>query len=807
MILISKNVPELFQPIFVNDSLKRLTEKTELAESIKGGGTAHQTQSSSNGYGTPSKMNPVLVMGTNPENFSSSSSVDKTDLQRAFLQSAMAQNIQIQQQLLAQNQALQTLLSQQDPQSSSSSKQTPRKQSFKSRSSPFNGDFDRNRKSSGESNSHIPPPPPPPMPPPLEFNDPSGSRPFLDPYGRAKTVRIGKWVWPPKDHIQAPGDENFMEFKMRQNQRKNTPQSNTSSPNGSSAQIEWDEFEVENVIVKNGMSATSTPVPQNQRKFSQDNVIQTTTTTTTTHITKAGRRSFEIGAERPPPGSVGKLKLSSEMRQRLEQVTAGHSVRSTTSTESNQRAPAKLEEARRMMLQQQLSGLFGSNDKLDEPDLPSVRTQVKRMEAAKGVIPPAPKFPPPPIPLASPKQSETQEIPSFYQKRHDRDTFGIHQSQQNWNGSEISKDTYDSWGRAEAAKHDIFDHKKEKNEREPRSRSRSRSRDRENFSESVWDRNEVEGESDTRERIKEREKHDRIYEMKQVERERESQKVYQPSASSTNKAAIFEKEKAIKKLPAQMIERATFKTHMARMDRERKNSASTQITQSTDKPDDMTDIDWPSNAPPAPIPPVTKLPAAACLTYNRVPWKLRVRKEVFHPTESISSPATLDLLFAQVSADVLGLASCLRISPQEKRNALNLLSGHGVNVDTIKTQQIRAIVKRHLIDMARSWPLYFARLFIVSGSPQFPDVSLLAVSHNGVYLARRETDFINVVRSVPLADMQGAITLPRPAALQLNLKNGNRIVLHAPRATAIQIMIQTFCQEFKKVSRTIFSMI
>lgn len=59
-----------------------------------------------------------------------------------------------------------------------------------------------------------------------------------------------------------------------------------------------------------------------------------------------------------------------------------------------------------------------------------------------------------------------------------------------------------------------------------------------------------------------------------------------------------------------------------------------------------------------------------------------------------------------------------------------------------------------------------------------------------------------VVRAVPLAELQGAITLPRPAALQLNLKNGSRIVLHAPRAAAIQIMIQAFCQEFKKVSKS-----
>lgn len=135
---------------------------------------------------------------------------------------------------------------------------------------------------------------------------------------RAKTVRIGKWVWPPKENLQISSEENFIEFKMRQNQRKNTPQSTNSSPNGSSAQIEWDEFEVENVVAKNG----DKPIQTQQRKFSQENVPSTSAPIIAVQVSKQ-RRSFEIGAERPPPGSVGKLKLSSEMRQRLEQVTAG----------------------------------------------------------------------------------------------------------------------------------------------------------------------------------------------------------------------------------------------------------------------------------------------------------------------------------------------------------------------------------------------------------------------------------------------------------------------------------------------------
>lgn len=50
----------------------------------------------------------------------------------------------------------------------------------------------KNRKSSLEGPSKGVPPPPP-MPPPVASHDPSESRPFIDPYGRAKTVRIGKW--------------------------------------------------------------------------------------------------------------------------------------------------------------------------------------------------------------------------------------------------------------------------------------------------------------------------------------------------------------------------------------------------------------------------------------------------------------------------------------------------------------------------------------------------------------------------------------------------------------------------------------
>jgi myosin-15 len=298
-------------------------------------------------------------------------------------------------------------------------------------------------------------------------------------------------------------------------------------------------------------------------------------------------------------------------------------------------------------------------------------------------------------------------------------------------------------------------------------------------------------------------------EMTQIQRERESNMVYQPKTDKKSSAAS-----------AMSNEKATFKSHMFSQksaqdkEKDRKTSASTvpssqfMNNNSKDKQngfnhsanDDMDMIidDFAQPSIPKPIlAPMLKSPAS-CLTYNnRVGWKLRVKKEVFRPNENVGPPVILDLLFAQIVTDISG--PCLRITQKEKRQALSLLSSHGVNLENLKGQ-VRNIVKRQLVDMARTWPLYFSRLFIVNGSPQFPDVSILAVHQTGIFLGRKENDSLVVLKPILFTDLQNAITLPRPQALQLNLKNGNRYALHASRAQAIQNMIQSFLQEFKLVS-------
>ncbi|XP_037727634.1 unconventional myosin-XV isoform X1 [Drosophila subpulchrella] len=924
-------INELFQPIPLAGNLDNLSSKEQLAVSIRGGG-------STDSNGADPLLHQLMQL---PGETETGPALYQQQVQRAFLQSAMAQNLQIQQQLLAQNQALQTLLSQQAAAANNAASSPPPAPPVLGSlsisppppqiqaQSPLRMKTTRSSLVVMEALQPPPPPPPPPMPPPLECKDPSETRHFLDPYGRAKTVRIGKWRWPPpQDEPQFQTEEDFFAFKMRQHQRKTTPQSQhhqlasnggmvgESGPGirGATA-IEWEEFEIE----------SPTPPPMGGQLMRSSIRLETTTTTTTTTAamnsrdrererdrdrdrdrdahegnqamqsvvtTKLAKKSFEIGADRPPPGSVGKLKLSSEMRQRLEQVTAGHSVRSTVSTKSEQRAPAKLEDTRKLMLQQQLGGLFASvtggnsgpggmgGGGVDSHA--TVRTQIERMEGKLSpppappsggwpgvLLPPAPSVPAPPPPIRPPSmappapppapqspptarspepepdyrtsssQVVKEHVPAFIQ-RQERDTFGAvrqqqhhqqHQQQQQMmilSSHHLHLEDHSASSSPAAAAWDQA-------ERE-RSRSRSRSRDREDYSESVWDRAEVEGPASGSGSEKEREKRERererLYEIRQVERERESHKVYQPApprviqASMDTTGGHHRREDRSGGLGL-----ATFRTHMAQKyehERKRKSSASSGMREELDS---MHMTTPPPVMVPAPVPPPSSSASpglgvvsgvvsglgtgasSACLTYNRVPWKLRVRKEVFQPHEPIGPPVALDLLFAQVLGDVFGVTPCLRITPQEKSSALNMLHGHGVSVDTLSNRngtgsgggggggsggQVRALVKRHLVDMARDWPLYFARLFAVQGAPLYPDVSIMGVSHSGLYLARRDADYLIVVQAISFGEIQSAVTLPRPAALQLNLRNGKHLALHAARAAAIQSMVTSFVQEFRK---------
>ncbi|KAB0792987.1 hypothetical protein PPYR_12607 [Photinus pyralis] len=809
-------ISDLFRPIFINDSLKNLAEKHNLVDSIKGGGTAHQ-QSSTSGYNFSAIPAPLVspqpmimpVLGTGQDGFMPMYNIPpnadiagyQQNLQRAFLQSAMAQNIQIQQQLLAQNQALQQLLTQQsvpdgkavDGTAAKSSRSPDRKSSFKTSnisrksSSPSNNSMIdlKLRKQSVESTMSVSRsgvPPPPPMPPPIDPSDPSESRPFMDPYGRAKTVRIGKWRWPPpKDGSNPEAGEDFMQFKLRQNQRKITPNK-------------------EQICVVNGYSQQSsiTVVQQSSSEWEEldfEPIVREPEKTTK----RSSRRSFEIGVNRPSPGSVGKLKLSSEMRQRLEQVTANHSVRSTSSkVDQPARVVNKLEDTRKMMLEQQLTGRWGDSvDSLQKSSSSSPETKSPTnwpgsnwrsppppIPISPSSIPPVPSVPAPPPPVR-PQQPPPQPEPfrdSFMAQRQERDTFGVHQNlveqsnskrnsfSANWDiQSSLTQDTQDD-GASNWAK---FDHANRKDS---------------------WDQSE-------------------IIKMEQNVTRRSM-------VAAMNEHWDDEPKPKAQAKDHEPTERPTFRTHQMNKvakEREKKHSVSTINTEKTEKLEcnfrlagvyatdtDASTVEVPSSAQhrlgQSALPQVQNRPLPpgpnGYVAYNRVPWSLRIRKEVFLPGESLGPPAALHLVFCQIVSDIYGTTPCLRLSQEDRRTGMNMLSGYGVKPENLNSPH-RAHIKKSIVELARTWPLYFARFFPVSGAAQLSDVQLLAVSHWGVHLVRREGSNLHVITSVALGDLR-KFSASRPNTVYFEGPQG-RFSLHTSRAQQISEMVNKFCAENRKV--------
>lgn len=600
----------------------------------------------------------------------------QANLHRAFLQSAMAQNLQIQQQLLAQNQALQQLLQQQQqtptqngtvennsqwsgsPPKSKSTPLTTKAQVHRSGSpaQAFTTVLSelKTRKSSQETPTKSFVPPPPPLPPPPEPGDPSEVRPFMDPYGRAKTVRIGKWRWPPPKDSDAADPNSFLQFKLKQ-RRKHSQELNEME-----GSVEWEEFEM------NESTPVSPPKPENNTKSSNS------------------FKSLEVGAQRPSPGSVGKLRISNEMKHKLEMVTANHSLRSTSSRAPPSlpnigNAPAKLDLDRRNLLQNQLAGRWGSIDsvdtrgttKEDRPDgpQPSVRTQ----EKVSGWRPPPPPVAPHPL---TPSRSN-----SLYSHGHS---------------------------------------------------------------------NQI------------------------------------PPA------------------PIEPIRRELF-TDQPMFN----NQVNTQHSDQIEIEESVEFLGDPVEPLPIlPTPPEintnTKLhqpPSAAYFTYNRVVWKLNVRKEVFSPKETVSNPLVLHLIYCQVVKDCL-TKQTPRISKEERADMVQLLERYGVTLTNYQTGQHKANAKRAVVDMARHWLTYFARLFPLSGGHQFPDAQMVAVSHAALRLVRLDSNYLRVIHSIKLNEIADTGLSKGGGSLHIVLSSGERFPLYTQRAKQLQALINAFVREAAGTANT-----
>ncbi|XP_069684996.1 unconventional myosin-XV isoform X5 [Periplaneta americana] len=1028
-------ITDLFKPIFVNASLQRLTKAATLAGAIKGGGgmESHQTPQSqtTTAFGftpianmtspTPVMMSgmmspPPMMMPTIPlytpaglslptfptpgltpqagQQQAGSPAVDpavaayQQNLQRAFLQSAMAQNIQIQQQLLAQNQALQQMLvqpalsaqqqqqqqhvtpgmhalsmsgaapplshqmaglmqpppfdtlgrnskvsfrepengelwstekrvgsnttmasvstsmtlQQQIPvpplppksrfnasspyqqQSINFVKQetTVRAQVHRSQSPPNQLRLSPTRKlsptkspgsstpqaaftnvlselksrrsstESGYSNKMIssgaPPPPPPPMPPPPEHMDPSETRPFLDPYGRAKTVRIGKWRWPPPKTEQDESSDSFLQFKMRQHQRKTTPQQQEF---GELAEgIEWEEFEING---SPGAPSHERSPPGNAgvgRKDSRsgnaghhskrDGLLE--------GKDKNAIRAFEVGASRPSPGSIGKLRISSEMRTKLEMVTANHSLRASNKPEkpgvipskrddsspsSPHRPVKKLEDNRRLMLEQQLAGRWDSVDSVeavtstplravnkeersDVQQTNIVRSQVERMEKT------TPRF---------------EEKPSVISSNGAWDKTGI--SSSGWDKVGMSGSPWDKPGISGSAW------------------------DKSGIIGSGWDKASGWGEKNTSNNNSSNwrpapppppvtphfidtappaaSRASSFYSqgpnaalpqprsppppIQPVKTNRDSAVYQHNNKQHANNRDMYTNAYNNSQYQHAGRGRDMFEQGggVARIERDRRSSVSTHLTDRMERieieesPEFLQPVDT--------VPPLimerrdhgknlemvkTKIfgpSTAAYFTYNRVTWRLNVRKEVFSPGEILSSPLALHLVFCQVVQDCLGPTNCIRITREQRAKMRKMLDSYGVTLNNLHSAHQKVTIKKNIVDMAKDWPVYFARIFPVSGGHQHPAVQQLAVSHSGVRLVRRDKgpsnsaeDTLQVLDTFSFEEISETC-VPKGSAVQLVLTSGVRFLLYTHRANQIHAMIDKYCLDNDKLQQ------
>ena len=301
--------------------------------------------------------------------------------QHAFLQNAVAQNMQIQQQLMMQNQALSQLLTQTNnvnvsttsqPKSSMSPKESfspDQTQSTRSVKQPVPVYFGMNEAQRRASETHLnsgnqngqleskprsktaPNTPKnstnlPPQAPML----PSSGGP-MDAYTRARTVRIGKWRWPPPKEDGEALAEGFFQFKMRKMKHKDdgfdiTDMKNESLETSGEIQgLDWGDMNEDfNKGLKRSQSKDSFTIMDDDGQL---------------------REKSESPSNN---GNVGKLKISSEMKEKLEAAMGSRksSVRSSVKSRGAldiskdgdipEQAVKKLNENRKLILEQKLGG-------------------------------------------------------------------------------------------------------------------------------------------------------------------------------------------------------------------------------------------------------------------------------------------------------------------------------------------------------------------------------------------------------------------------------------------------------------------
>merc|ERR1711899_245776 len=184
-------------------------------------------------------------------------------------------------------------------------------------------------------------------------------------------------------------------------------------------------------------------------------------------------------------------------------------------------------------------------------------------------------------------------------------------------------------------------------------------------------------------------------------------------------------------------------------------------------------------------------------TYNRVPWTLKIRKEVFSPSETAQSPLAINLIFCQIVTDVFS-PLCIRLSSEDRSRMKTLLDEYNINLKNIFSGQHKLSTKKSIIEVAKEFATYFARLYPVTSGQSSEDMQYLAISHSGIRLVRREkslpTDYLQVLETYSYEDI-GEVSTVKNSGLQLAMHTGGRVVVTTNKAGQIRDLINQYLIE------------
>lgn len=541
---------------------------------------------------------------------------------------------------------------------------------------------------------------------------------YQDVYGRAKTVRIGKWRWPPPRDESGnclPGQPtSFLEFKrLRRQEREERRAAGLQDDSSSDELDDLDDLDDEDEDLvdfpeiqdmdANGTEAGSPKSESVRTRGGDEEPII---------------RAFE-GETRP--GSVGKLRISSEMKAKLEQLTMDHSVRSRASSRRRREdelpvAPTpttppddnrKLREERKLALERQLGWQDAASEahsfRLDNLVKAKIQKMERRSQAPMRDMassrPPrasdrAGLGPPPP----PPQHQQQQQQQSILQQQQLPPRGGSGQSGTSSvaASSSVCMPTTPVVPRHREPRHPMALH---------------------------------------------------------------PEKLLEGMGSSKAEAIEFED-------CAEFLQPVDEAPPPAPVVRARDNL--------------KTRLYPPSSAP--------------YITYTKVEWRIRIRKEVFQPGEQLQEPQALHLVFCQVVADAFGPA-CIRLREDEAARLRALCDSLGVSPSPESRTRAPVQAQRSVVEAARDLPLYFSRMFPASGGRQLPDVHLVAVAHSGLRLVKRDPPgqlrVLETVRFEDIADVSAA----RPRTLQLLLRHGGWMTIYSPKAGHIQALVRRFVME------------